>query len=54
MGDIDTLNGTYRGYRYEGTERGAVTLYSPEGIAIDIVDDDEDVWFHVDAILGAE
>lgn len=53
MGEIDTLNGTYRGYRYEGEEHGAVYLYSPEGKLIDIVDNDEDVWHRVDNIWEA-
>lgn len=43
----------YKGYRLEG-ECGAMSLYSPEGKFLELVDDDEDAWHRVDHIWEAQ
>jgi len=43
---------TYRGYRIEG-EYGAMSLYSPDGKYLELVDNDEDAWYRIDNIWEA-
>lgn len=43
---------TYKGYRIEG-EYGAMSLYSPEGKYLELVDNDEDAWYRIDQIWEA-
>ena len=43
----------YKGYRLEG-EYGAMSLYSPEGKFLELVDNDEDAWHHIDYIWEAQ
>lgn len=44
----------YKGYRLEGDTVGAMSLFSPEGKFLELVDDDEDAWRRIDLIWEAK